>query len=140
MAKQHRDVDYRLLVAVAYFGLGCTWHAGLSASAPILVATPGHFMEKEIGVIPLSQNIFHPFNLTAVLVVLGMMTAIAYALHPRRMEDRMPADPRKREGVGVFEIPKAEKKDTFKFADFLDYRYLLNLVVGLMGLVWLYEN
>src|SRR4030066_1683248 len=48
-----QKVDYRLLVAAAYLGMGCTWVSGFSASAPLLVATPGHFLEKEIGLIPL---------------------------------------------------------------------------------------
>ena len=38
LARRRTDVDYRLLVAAAYLGLGCTWHAGLSASAPLTVA------------------------------------------------------------------------------------------------------
>ena len=40
LARRRGDVDYRLLVAAAYLGLGCTWHAGLSASAPMTVAAP----------------------------------------------------------------------------------------------------
>jgi short-chain fatty acids transporter len=135
MAKQHRDVDYPLLVAVAYFGLGCTWHAGLSASAPILVATPGHFMEKQIGIIPLSQTIFHPFNLMATAVVLVVMSALAYALHPRDVRARRVVSAGKLQDIGVFErpVPPEEKS----FANFLDYGYLLNLIAGLGGLFYL---
>ncbi len=36
LVRRHPRVDYRVLVTVAYFGLGTTWHAGLSASAPLL--------------------------------------------------------------------------------------------------------
>src|SRR3990172_10560536 len=141
MAKQHRDVDYRLLVAVAYFGLGCTWHAGLSASAPILVATPGHFMEKQIGIIPLSQTIFHPFNIIATIVILLAMTLIAYLMHPRKLEDRRRVDPQKLENVGVFEPPKPGTISARRsLADFLDYRYLLNLLIGLIGMYWIIDN
>jgi len=138
MAKQHRDVDYPLLVAVAYFGLGCTWHAGLSASAPILVATPGHFMEKQIGIIPLSQTIFHPFNLTATAVVLVVMTALSYALHPREMRARRIVPPEKLQDAGVFArpVPPEEKS----FANFLDHGYLLNLIAGLMGVFYLVHS
>src|SRR6185436_7861583 len=97
MARQHKDVDYRLLVAVAYFGMGCTWHAGLSASAPILVATPKHFMEAEIGIIPLTQTIFHPFNLLAAFLVVITMTLLAIALHPKDPNQRVKIDPQKLE-------------------------------------------
>lgn len=134
VAKQHRDVDYRLLVAVAYFGLGCTWHAGLSASAPVLVATPGHFMEKQIGVIPLSQTIFHPFNLMATVVVMIAMTAIAWLMHPRDPAARKIIDPRKLATVGAFEPPSEPANN---FADFLDRRYVLNLLLGALGGLYL---
>jgi short-chain fatty acids transporter len=135
MARQHRDVDYPLLVAVAYFGLGCTWHAGLSASAPILVATPGHFMEKQIGLIPLSQTIFHPFNLVATFVVLVLMTFLAFILHPRNVQDRrtLPAVTFGDEIGFTTAVPPDERN----FANFLDYRYLLNAIIGLMGVYYL---
>jgi short-chain fatty acids transporter len=135
MAKEHSEVDYRLLVAVAYFGLGCTWHAGLSASAPILVATPGHFMEQQLGVIPLSRTIFHPFNLTATVVVLAVMTTLAYMLHPRNVQDRRLVPAETLENVGMFAAP--EKPQERSFAHFIDYTYLLNLLIGFMGVYYL---
>ena len=140
MARQHKDVDYRLLVAVAYFGMGCTWHAGLSASAPILVATPKHFMEAEIGIIPLTQTIFHPFNLLAALLVVITMTLLAIALHPKDPDQRVKIDPQKLEHFGIFKPPVAEVSKEFRFADFIDYRYVLNFIIGVLGLVWLYFN
>ena len=133
-------MDYRLLVAVAYFGAGCTWHAGLSASAPILVATPGHFMEKQIGIIPLTRTIFHPFNLALTVVVLGLMTFIAYALHPRNPAQRTHVDPAKLEAVGVFKVPAPETGGKQSFADYLDDHYLLNLVIGGLALFWLIDS
>jgi short-chain fatty acids transporter len=140
MARQHKDVDYRLLVAVAYFGMGCTWHAGLSASAPILVATPKHFMEAEIGIIPLTQTIFHPFNLLSALLVVITMTLLAIALHPKDPNQRVKIDPQKLETFGTFQPPAPEATNEFRFAEFIDYRYFLNLIIGVLGLVWLYFN
>lgn len=75
-------VDYRLLVASAYLGMGTTWHAGLSGSAPLLVATPGHFLADAIGIIPVGATIFHPFNLTLVIVVMVVMTLAIWSMHP----------------------------------------------------------
>ena len=75
VARRQPRADYRLLVCSAYLGLGTLWHAGLSASMPLLVATPGHFMEKELGVIPVSHTLFHPFNL---LLVLGTRLAVPH--------------------------------------------------------------
>jgi short-chain fatty acids transporter len=135
MAKEHRYVDYRLLVAVAYFGLGCTWHAGLSASAPILVATPGHFMAQQMGVIPLTQTIFHPFNLIATIVVLAVMTLLAYVLHPRKENERRIVSEDVLQNVGIFAAPEPPQEKSF--ANRLDYRYGLNLILGLMGIYYL---
>jgi short-chain fatty acids transporter len=79
-------VDYRLLVAAAYLGLGCTWHAGLSGSAPLLVATPDNFLIKAKlmdRVIPVSQTIFHPFNLILTLIIVVVVTILMALMHPR---------------------------------------------------------
>src|SRR5258706_10936972 len=35
LVARHPRIDYRLAVAAAYLGSTCTWHAGLSASAPL---------------------------------------------------------------------------------------------------------
>src|SRR5436309_2747312 len=58
LGRRRAGADYRLLLAAAYLGMGTTWHAGLSASAPLLVATPGHFLESEIGIIPVSAGMY----------------------------------------------------------------------------------
>lgn len=140
VARRHPDVDYRLLVAVAYFGLGCTWHAGLSASAPVLVATPGHFMEKQMGVIPLSQTIFHPFNLSATVAVFVAMTAVAYALHPRDPALRKRVDPSRLSDQTEFQAPTLREQEQLTPSTIMDYSYALNLVLGACGLVWLWLN
>ena len=36
IVRKNPKVDYRLLVAAAYLGLGCTWHAGLSGATTLL--------------------------------------------------------------------------------------------------------
>ena len=62
MARRHPDADYRLLVAVAYLGMGATFHAGPSGSVPLLLATPGTFMIKDgliPGPIPLERDRLH---------------------------------------------------------------------------------
>jgi len=71
-------VHYPLLVAMGYAGL-LPWHQGLSASAPLLVATPEHFLAGEIGVIPISQTIFSLANLVIVAGVV-LITIIVMPL------------------------------------------------------------
>ena len=82
IGRRRSGVDFRLLVAAAYLGMGMTWHAGLSASAPLLVATPGHFMESTIGLIPVRDTLFAPFNLILVAIVVLVFAVITPLLHP----------------------------------------------------------
>lgn len=65
-----------LLAATGYLGMS-VWHGGLSGSAPLTVAEPGHFLEGEIGVISVEETIFSEFNLfiTGGLVFVFLVTA-----------------------------------------------------------------
>jgi len=134
VARRRPDVDYRLLVACAYFGLGATWHAGLSASAPLLVATPGHFLEKSLGVLPINTTLFSPFNLGLTVTVVAGLTLLAWALHPRP-EATVRVEAALLEKLGDFVPPEvpAQKSPAL----WLDHSRLLNLVFGVLGLVWL---
>jgi short-chain fatty acids transporter len=134
VARAQRRVDYRLLVATAYFGMGATWHSGLSASAPLLVATPGHFLEERIGVIPVTLTIFHPFNLVLTVIVVTVLALLAWALHPRD-EDTVSVDPSTLEALGRFTPPP--RPATSGLATWIDHTWWLNGVIGAAGLAWL---
>ncbi len=89
-------VDARLIVAAAYIGIGTVWHAGLSGSAPLILATPGNPL-LEAGVVdrlyPITETIFNGVNLTLIAIVGGAALTVAGLLHPSR-EDvvRMTSD------------------------------------------------
>ncbi|MCP3136146.1 short-chain fatty acid transporter [Pyxidicoccus xibeiensis] len=134
VVRRRPDVDYRLLVACAYFGLGATWHSGLSASAPLLVATPGHFLEKSMGVLPIDRTLFSPFNVGLTLGVVGLLTLLAWALHPRP-ENTVRVDPAVLEKLADFVPPERPRERSP--ALWLDHSRALNVVFGVLGLVWL---
>jgi len=136
MVRHQRGVDYRLLVATAYLGLGVMWHSGLSGSAPLLVATPKHFLEKDIGLIPITQTTFHPFNLILALVILVALTMMGPMMHPSR-EETVEADPALVQGKG-FEPPERPSRDQMTPALWLEHSPLINLVVGIGGFIWLF--
>jgi short-chain fatty acids transporter len=95
IARRRPDVDYRLLVAAAYLGLGCTWHAGLSASAPMTVAAAQNDFVRAgylAAPVPAAQTVGSAFNLGLTLLVLVAMTALVALLHPRE-EDAFRVDP-----------------------------------------------
>ena len=133
LARKHRNVDYRVLVAVAYLGLGCTWHAGLSASAPLLVATAGHFMEKQMGTIPTSATIFHPFNLVLTAIVMIAMTAVAGLLHPRDPKQVRQISQERLDQLQTFSPPR---KQPLNWVEHLEWGRSINVVIGGLGLVW----
>ena len=59
LVRKHPRIDYRLAVAAGYLGSTCTWHAGLSGSVPLLMATPKNFMEARRGPRPhLADDVF----------------------------------------------------------------------------------
>jgi len=135
MVKKHKGIDYRLLVATAYLGLGTFWHSGLSASAPLLVATPKHFLEKDIGIIPITETIFHPFNLLLALIVLIVLTIIGPLMHPKKGEEKE-ADPKLIEEAS-FESPAKPRKDEMTPSLKLEHSPIINLIVGISGIIWL---
>ncbi|MUL40134.1 short-chain fatty acid transporter [Streptomonospora sp. PA3] len=75
-------VHFPLLAAGGYVGL-MVWHSGLSGSAPLLVNTEGHFLEGEIGVLPLSETLLQPFNLVFLAAMLIGAPLLIMSMHPR---------------------------------------------------------
>lgn len=76
-------VDYRYLCGAAWTPF-YIWHMGLSGSAPLLVATADHFMVKEIGIIPISMTIFHPYNLSLLTIsILAILILFGFIMRPR---------------------------------------------------------
>jgi short-chain fatty acids transporter len=137
MGRRRTAVDFRLLVAAAYLGMGTTWHAGLSASAPLLVATPGHFMEAEIGLIPVGQTLFAPFNLTLVGIVVVLLAVVAPLLHPPA-ERAVTVKPEQLEAIRHFTPPaRPEGPEGSTLAARLEYSPWVNWTFGALALVWL---
>ncbi len=85
-------IHYPLLVACAYCGIAI-WHQGLSSSIGLVIATPGHFLEGLIGVVPSSQTIFTPWNILVAAVVLFTLPFVMARMRPSNESCRpMPAD------------------------------------------------
>ncbi|MBR1766042.1 MAG: short-chain fatty acid transporter [Bacteroidales bacterium] len=88
IARQMRGVDYRLLIASAYSGF-VVWHAGLSGSIPLTMATPGEALAKATNgaltdPVPVSATILDPHNLVVVLLVIVGITVANTLMHPKR--------------------------------------------------------
>lgn len=87
IARRLQGVDYRLLIASAYSGF-VVWHAGLSGSVPLKLATPGPDLAAAtsgaiVDPLPISDTIFHPYNLIMVLLVIVAITVVNAMMHPK---------------------------------------------------------
>jgi len=137
MARRHPDADYRLLVAVAYLGMGATFHAGPSGSVPLLLATPNTFMIKEgliAAPIPLAQTIFTPLNLGLTAIVISGLTALAVLMHPPA-DKVVRADPEAVGAMAAFAPPARPSQPTP--ADRLMFSGLANRTLGALGVIYI---
>ena len=128
-----KGLHYPLLVASAYSGF-LVWHAGLSASAPLLVNTQGHFLQAKIGLIPVSQTIFSPIGYVPVLVLLVTLPFIMAGMHPKK-EQVIEVDP------SVFvEKKEKPKKDPSQMtpAERMENSMVLSLIIGIIGLIYVF--
>jgi short-chain fatty acids transporter len=86
-----------------------------------------------MGVIPVGETIFAPFNLLLVGVVFAFLCFFTPLPHPRK-EKTVSIDPKLLEGFEDFEIPARPALPTP--SERLEYSYLMNAIFGLMGLGW----
>jgi short-chain fatty acids transporter len=128
-------VDFLFLLAVAW-GSGAVWQYGLSASAPLLVATPGHFLEATTGVMPLSTTIWSPAAILHELLYLTAAIAAGCWLHPRhpRPISEFP------EANAHGEPPPAPAAGQHEFAERLERHPAMALIFSVFMLSWLYVH
>ena len=128
-------MHYPLLGAAGYAGF-LTWHGGLSGSAPLLVATKGHFLEKSIGIIPTTETLFSPLNIVISLVLFAVIPLTCMLMAPKegeRMETIFDVDPSLVEKEEPLVIAKSEMVP----ADRIENSRVLSLLIGLAGLVYI---
>ena len=77
-------LDFLFLLALLW-GANAAWQFGLSSSAALLMATPGHFLEKTTGVIPLSTTIWSPAAIIHEVAFVLILIAAGYLLMPKRV-------------------------------------------------------
>lgn len=88
-------IHYPLLGAAGYAGLS-VWHGGLSGSAPLLVATPGHFLENDMGIVALSTTLGSAQNIITCALLVVTLAAVFASFHPKGEDcsaPELPPDP-----------------------------------------------
>ena len=135
IARKLRGVDYRLLIASAYSGF-VVWHAGLSGSIPLTMATPGSGL-KEItkgalqNPVPVSQTILAPQNLIMVAVVIVAIVMVNALMHPKK-DMVIAVDP----ALLIEEEPTPAPKASSP-AEKMENSRLLAWIISLLGLSYL---
>lgn len=134
LAGKVKGVHYPLIIAAAYSGF-TMYGLGLSASIPVLISTPGHPLEKAMGIVSLSQTIFSlPMIITSVVVIVTLPLLNAM-LHPKNKEDIIEYDPSvetEREVAATSDSVLANNT----FANKLNHSRLLSLLIGAVGIVY----
>ncbi|UFJ41180.1 short-chain fatty acid transporter [Brevibacillus humidisoli] len=130
VARQVDKVDYRLLIASAYSGF-IVWHGGLSGSVPLTIATENHSLQDVIGIIPTTETLFSPLNITLIVAML-----IAIPLMNRLM---MPSekDTIVFRGAALAEEEQAATVAVDTPADRLENSFLISFLVFLLGLAFI---
>lgn len=138
LIRRNPKTDYRLLVAAAYLGLGCTWHAGLSGSATLLVNTPNNFLIQGKfldATIPTTETIFTSFNIVLSVIVVVVITVLMCLMHPSP-EKTYVVKQNLLDQLKLYENPP-KPTGKLSFSDWLNWWPGLNLIVAAAGLYWL---
>ena len=112
------------------------WHAGLSGSIPLTMATPGESLATATnGVlnapVPVSQTILDPHNLVMVALVIVALVSVNALMHPKKGQ-AITVDPAL---LKEEEAPVAATPDTP--AEKMEQSVLLSWLVALLGLGFL---
>lgn len=139
IAKRLSGVDYRLLIASAYSGF-VVWHAGLSGSIPLTMATPGEALSKATNGIltepvPVSQTILDYHNLIIVAVVIVAIVITNSLMHPKN--DIICVDPALLEEDSNQQINKSTDQQSLTPAQRMENSRVLSWIVALLGFTYL---
>jgi len=133
LALKVKGVHYPLIIASAYSGF-TMYGLGLSASIPVLVATPGHPTSAQMGVIPLSETIFSvPMLLTSLVIIVTLPLLNAW-LHPKAGDTVVEVDPNIDKDNAPAAGHNASAENTL--ASRLNNSRILSMLIGALGIAY----
>ena len=128
-------VHYPLLVASSFSGF-VLWHQGLSSSIALAIATPDHFLQDTVGVIPTSQTVFTVWNLSVVAFVLLTLPLVMASLAPK---DEASIEPIPEELMGPEPDARVDKSRRTP-AEALGESRIFMLLFVLLGVSYMYTH
>jgi short-chain fatty acids transporter len=136
-------IHYALLGTGAYTSM-LLWHAGLTASAPLLMNTEKNFVSDVLGLsgarakVPLTETIFAPYNLVACAVLLLVVPPLIVAMHPRENVVPPDLDAIPAAGTSDSDAPDGDAPPSTP-AEWLDRTRVLTFLTGAIGLSFLWR-
>jgi len=130
-------IDFLFMLATLA-GAGAIWQFGFSGSAPLLMATPGHFLEKTTGVMPLTTTIWAPATIILVVTFLIATIIAGVVLMPKKV--------RPISQFAAAEASVAEPKEdeapqgSMTFAQWTEHSNWVMAPLVVMLLSWLYMH
>jgi short-chain fatty acids transporter len=131
-------IDFPFLLAVTT-AAQALWQYGVSSSAPLLVASQGHFLQSTIGVIPLSTTIWSPAALIHEVVFAAAAVLVSCRMMPKKVRpiSQFPESLALAKAIGA-----VEKTDQcgFGVAQRLERSPLVPLALGCLLAGWLFYH
>lgn len=121
-------IHFPLLVACGYSG-SVVGMQGLSASIPLILNTPDHFLIDKIGLIGLESTIFSPWSISVVIAILILLPIVLSMAAP---EDKDIVEMPKIADLQV-EKPEVLDRSSMTPSQKLENMRLITLVLGAFG-------
>lgn len=137
MAFKHKGkgIHFPLLVAAAYSG---NIARGPSTSIPLVIATPGHFLEKSIGIVPVVESLYSSWNIIITVVLLIVLPLLYRSMMPSVEESiEVNLDESQLGQASTAATATMLKKEEMTPAQRMENSKLLSLLTGLLGLAYL---
>ena len=133
-------IDFLWLMSVLAGG-GAIWQFGLSGSAPLLMATPGNFLEQQAGIMPLATTIWSPAALILVPSFMAAVVFVGVVFMPKkpRQVSEFPQAARVVESerpAGTDDTPTGART----FAQRLEYNPIVIVPLALALAGWIYHH
>lgn len=124
-----KKLHYPIIVAAAYSG---NLMRGPSSSIPLVIATPKHFLEDIIGIVPVTETLYSSWNIILSLTLLIAIPLLYIFMYPREEKGDLilEVDPNifADEKPIMAEVPDSPAKK-------LDNSLILSLLLGIAGSV-----
>lgn len=131
-----KKLDFKMLVAGSYLGW-CVGAMGLTNSIALLSNTPGNFLEKKIGLIPMTQTSLHPEVFYSTLVSVMVVAPFLLWLFHSEQADLKELDAKtlaRLEQEITVSKETTEDSEEQTFATRVENSRLISILLSIMGL------